>query len=91
MNETVTGQTKKLIAIYAVLIVLTAILAGISRLGSRYAVLGLLTITPTKAGLIGYYFMHLKNENPIIKGGIIFILVNLVVFFALTFSDIAFR
>jgi cytochrome c oxidase subunit 4 len=69
------------VAVWAVLLILTGLLA----------VLGLLTITPLKAALVFYYFMHLKYEGPLLKAVVFVTLGTLLIFFALLFSDVAFR
>ena len=78
-------------AVWAVLVVLTALLVTVSSFGHKWAVLGLLTITPTKAALVFYYFMHLKYEGALLRGVLLVTLGTLLIFFALTYSDIAFR
>ena len=52
---------------------------------------GLLILTPLKAGLVFYYFMHLKYEGPLFKIVLLVTLGTLLIFFALLFSDVAFR
>ena len=79
------------VAVWAVLVALTALLVLVSRLGQGPAVLALLTIAPLKAGLVFYYFMHLKYEGLLLKGVLLVALVTLLIFFALTFADLAFR
>jgi cytochrome c oxidase subunit 4 len=56
----------------------------------RAAVWGLLTITPIKAGLVLYFFMHLKYEDPLLKGVVFVALSTLLIFLTLLFSDVAF-
>jgi len=79
------------IVVWAVLLVLTGLLVAMSLVSQRYAVLGLLTITPLKAALVFYYFMHLKYEGPLLKAVVFVTLGTLLIFFALLFSDVAFR
>lgn len=79
------------IVVWAALLILTGLLVTMSHLGQRYAVLGLLTVTPLKAGLVFYYFMHLKYEGPLLKAVVFVALATLLIFFALLFSDVAFR
>jgi cytochrome c oxidase subunit 4 len=61
-----------------------------SHFGLRAAVWGLLTITPIKAGLVLYFFMHLKYEDPLLKGVLFTALFTLLIFLVLLFSDVAF-
>jgi len=79
------------IKVWAVLLVLTACLVGLSQVSHSYAVLGLLTLTPLKAGLVFYFFMHLRYEGPLFKVVLLVTLGTLLIFFALLFSDVAFR
>jgi cytochrome c oxidase subunit 4 len=79
------------VAVWAVLLVLTAALVVLSRFGQRAAVAGLLTLTPVKAALVFYYFMHLKYESALLKGILIVTLGTLLIFFGLTYADVAFR
>lgn len=80
-----------LVKVWAVLLLLTGLLVGLSRFGQTAAVWGLLTLTPLKAGLVFYFFMHLKYEGPLLKGVVLITLATLLIFFALLYSDIAFR
>jgi cytochrome c oxidase subunit IV len=79
------------ILVWVALLLLTAALVGLSHLGQSYAVLGLLTITPLKAALVFYFFMHLKYESTLFKGVLFVTLATLLIFFALLFADVAFR
>jgi cytochrome c oxidase subunit 4 len=78
------------IAIWAALVALTGLLVVLSHFGQRAAVWGLLTVSPFKAGLVFYYFMHLKYEGPLIKSILLIALGTLLIFLALLFADIAF-
>ena len=79
------------VAVWAVLVALTALLVLVSRAGQTAAVWGLLLITPTKAALVFYFFMHLKYEGPLLKGIVAVALGTLLIFFALLFADVAYR
>lgn len=79
------------VAIWAALVALTTLLVVISRTGQAAAVWGLLLITPLKAGLVFYFFMHLKYEGLLLKGIVGVALGTLLIFFALLFADVAFR
>lgn len=79
------------IKVWVALLVLTGLLVGASHLGQTAAVWGLLTLTPLKAGLVFYFFMHLKYENALLKGVVLVTLGTLLIFFALLFADVAFR
>lgn len=79
------------VKVWVALLLLTSALVGLSYLGQSYAVLGLLTITPLKAALVFYFFMHLKYEGVLLKVILLVTLATLLIFFALMFSDVAFR
>jgi cytochrome c oxidase subunit 4 len=79
------------IKVWVALLILTAGLVGMSHIGQRAAVWGLLTLTPIKAALVFYYFMHLKYEGSLLKGVILVTIGTLLIFFALLYSDVAFR
>jgi cytochrome c oxidase subunit IV len=79
------------LAVWGVLVALTALLVLISRTGQAAAVWGLLLITPLKAGLVFYFFMHLKYEGLLLKGVVAVALATLLIFLALLFADVAFR
>ncbi len=79
------------VRVWAVLVLLTGGLVGISRLGQTLAVTGMLLITPLKAGLVFYFFMHLKYEGALLKLMVFIALSTLLIFIALMFLDIPFR
>jgi cytochrome c oxidase subunit 4 len=77
--------------VWAVLLVLTGLLVTLSHFGQTAAVWGLLLLTPLKAGLVFYFFMHLRYEGALLKGVVLVTLGTLLIFFALLFADVAFR
>lgn len=79
------------IKVWVALLALTGCLVGLSHLGQTAAVWGLLTLTPVKAGLVFYFFMHLKYEGPLLKITVLVTIGTLLIFFALLYSDVAFR
>ena len=57
------------IKVWLVLLALTAALVLVSELQHEaLSVWAMLTLTPLKAGLVFYYFMHLKYESTLLKG-----------------------
>lgn len=82
---------KTITTVWVVLLALTAALVAVSRISPFWAVAAMLTLTPLKAGLVLYYFMHLKYEGALLKGMVAVALTMLVIFISLTFLDIAFR
>jgi cytochrome c oxidase subunit 4 len=79
------------VAVWAALVALTALLVLVSHLGQDYAVWGLLLITPLKAALVFYFFMHLRYEGLLLRTVVSVALGTLIIFFALLFSDVAFH
>lgn len=80
------------IAVWAVLLALTASLVIISSLGLGTAgTAAVLFITPVKASLVLYYFMHLKYENTALKLMVFVAVSTLVTFLGLLMLDYSFR
>jgi cytochrome c oxidase subunit 4 len=79
------------VKVWLALVVLTGLLVLMSHFGQSYAVWGLLILTPIKASLVFYFFMHLRYEGPLLKTIVLVSLGTLLIFFALLFSDVAFR
>lgn len=83
-------STRTVVTVWIALVLLTGCLVLLSHFGLRAAVWGLLTITPLKAALVFYFFMHLKYEDPLLKGVILVAVITLLIFLVLLFSDVAF-
>jgi cytochrome c oxidase subunit 4 len=80
------------IKVWIALVILTLVLVGLSSTHSpNLAVLGLLIITPTKASLVFFYFMHLKYESTALKYMVATAIAVLLIFLGLTFADYLFR
>lgn len=80
------------IGVWSVLLLLTLLLTFVSKLfHEALSVVAMLTITPLKAGLVFYYFMHLKYEGPLLKGMVFVALATLVTFIGMLFFDIGLR
>ncbi len=83
---------RTLVRVWLLLLFLTATLVFVSTVfHDILSVPALLTITPLKAGLVFFYFMHLKYEKPFFKGLVFLVLAVLIVFIGLTFSDLSYR
>ncbi len=81
-----------MIKVWLALVVLTGALVGLSLTRKpNLALLGLLAITPTKASLVFYYFMHLRSESTALKYMVAGALSVLVIFIGLTFADYLYR
>jgi len=80
------------VRVWVVLVLLTTLLVVVSRLfHERLSVAAMLTVTPIKAALVFYFFMHLKYERPLLKGMVFVALAALVIFIGLLFLDVSFR
>lgn len=80
------------VKVWLALVVLTMGLVGLaSTHRPNLALLGLLTITPIKASLVFYYFMHLKYERAALKYMVAATMAVLIIFVGLTFSDYWYR
>jgi cytochrome c oxidase subunit 4 len=80
------------VKVWLVLLFLTAMLVVAGTIfHPTLSVPALLTLTPLKAGLVFYYFMHLKYEKPFLKSAVFVALALLTVFIGLIFLDISNR
>lgn len=83
---------RTLVLIWLLLLLLTAILVLTSKLFHQALSLpAMLIVTPIKAGLVFFYFMHLKYEKPFLKGLVFLTLGLLVMVIGLLFSDLFYR
>jgi cytochrome c oxidase subunit 4 len=80
------------VRVWLVLLFLTGLLviAG-TKFHESLSVPALLTLTPLKAGLVFFYFMHLKYEKPFLKSIVLIVLAALTLFIGLIFLDLSFR
>lgn len=79
------------IKVWIALVLLTGALVGLSVARPNLALVGLLVITPTKASLVFFYFMHLKYESTALKYMVATAIAVLIIFVLLTFSDYLYR
>lgn len=80
-----------LVKVWGALLALTAALVGASRASPAAAVWAMLLLTPLKAFLVLYFFMHLKYEGVLLKAMVFVALSTLVIFIGMLFLDISFR
>jgi cytochrome c oxidase subunit 4 len=80
------------LAVWAALIMLTAVTVTVARmhLGAP-SIVTALAIASVKAGLVLWYFMHLKYEHKLFKIMLLVPVVTLAVIIGLTFFDIWYR
>jgi len=77
------------VRVWLLLLVLTAILVFTSKVFHElFSVWAMLIITPMKAGLVFFFFMHLKYEKPSLKALVFMTLGLLVLVIGLLFFDI---
>ena len=79
------------IQVWILLLLLTTALVLASRVGQALAVWAMLVLTPIKAGLVFFFFMHLKYERPFLKGLVFLTLGILVMVIGLLFLDVLYR
>jgi cytochrome c oxidase subunit 4 len=83
---------RTLVGVWLLLILLTAILVTVSRLfHEALSVAAMLTLTPIKAGLVFFFFMHLKYEKTFLKALVFLTLGLLTMVIGLLFFDILYR
>lgn len=79
-------------AVWAVLIVLTVVTVMVARMHlGKAGIVAALLIASLKAGLVLWYFMHLKYEHKLFKVLLLVPVVTLSVILGLTFVDIWYR
>ena len=80
------------IKVWIALVLLTGALVGLSVVHRpNLALVGLLVITPTKASLVFFYFMHLRYESAALKYMVATAIAVVIIFVLLTFSDYLYR
>lgn len=80
------------IIVWLALLALTAVLVVVSEFfHEALAVWAMLVLTPVKAGLVFFFFMHLKYEKTALKALVFMTLGLLVMVIALFFLDISYR
>ena len=87
-----TTPYRTFVSVWLVLLGLTALLVFTARhFHQALSVPAMLTITPLKAGLVFFYFMHLKYEKPFLKTMVLVTLASLILFIGFIFADISLR
>ncbi len=78
--------------VWLLLLVLTTILVFTAKVyHESMSVYAMLVITPLKAGLVFFYFMHLKYEKPFLRFLVLITLASLVLFIGFLFLDLSYR
>jgi len=82
----------KLTAIWLLLLVLTGLTVGITRLElGGYKVVTALAIASIKAGLVIAVFMHMKYEGRLLRWLLFLALLTLAIYIGFTFFDVLYR
>lgn len=80
------------IGVWLLLLALTAALVAVSHMfQGTSSVWAMLVITPVKAGLVFFFFMHLKYEKTYLKALVFLTLGLLTMVIGILFFDIAYR
>jgi cytochrome c oxidase subunit IV len=80
------------IRVWLLLLALTAVLVLTSKLfHEALSVWAMLMLTPVKAGLVFFFFMHLKYEKPFLRALVFLTLGLLTMVIGLLFFDILYR
>ena len=84
--------SRTFVRVWILLLFLTAVLVITSRLWHEaLSVWAMLIITPVKAGLVLFFFMHLKYERPYLRALVFLTLGLLTMVIGLLFFDILYR
>jgi cytochrome c oxidase subunit IV len=83
---------KTFVRVWLLLLALTAALVLTSKMFHEgLSVWAMLVLTPVKAGLVFFFFMHLKYEKPFLRALVFMTLGLLTLVIGLLFFDILFR
>jgi cytochrome c oxidase subunit 4 len=89
-HEPVTYRT--FILTWVALIILTGVTVGVTRFDfGAVNVWVALSVASLKSALVLFIFMHLRQESLLFKIGLLAMLVILVIFIGLTFTDVIYR
>jgi cytochrome c oxidase subunit 4 len=79
------------VQVWVLLLLLTTALVLASKVSQSLAVWAMLVLTPIKAGLVFFFFMHLKYEKPFLKALVFLTLGLLTMVIGLLFLDVLHR
>jgi cytochrome c oxidase subunit 4 len=84
--------TKTFVSVWIALLMLTAITVIVAKLHlGAFSTLTAIVIASIKAGLVLWFFMHLKYEKRLLKLLLLVPIVTLAVIIGLTFVDVLYR
>lgn len=85
-------STKTFVSVWVALLILTAITVAVAKLRlGAFSTLTAIAIASIKAGLVLWFFMHLKYEKRLLKLLLLVPIVTLAVIIGLTFVDVLYR
>jgi len=85
-------STRTFVAVWIALLTLTAITVTVSKLDlGAFSTFTAIVIASVKAGLVLWFFMHLKYEKRLLKLLLLVPIVTLAVIIGLTFIDVWYR
>jgi len=81
-----------LVGVWGALVALTGALVAVNRYApGNPGIIAAMVITPTKAALVLWYFMHLREEGRAVRVMLLAAVVTLVTFIGLMMLDYSFR
>ncbi len=85
-------STKTFVLVWIALLILTAVTVTVAKLDlGAMSTLTAVVIASVKAGLVLWFFMHLKYEKRLLKLLLLVPIVTLAVIIGLTFVDVLYR
>ena len=85
-------STRTFVSVWLALLALTAVTVTVAELHlGRFSTLTALAIASLKAGLVLWFFMHLKYESRLFKALFLVPIVTLAITIGMTFFDIWYR
>ena len=81
-----------LVAVWAALVALTGVLVAANHFApGNPGIVAVILVTPTKAALVGWYFMHLREEGRAVRIMLLSAMAVVVVFIGLLMLDYGLR
>jgi len=85
-------STKTFVSVWVALLTLTATTVTVAKLNlGAFSMIAAIAIASFKAGLVLWYFMHLKYEKRLLKLLLLVPIMTLAVIIGLTFVDVLYR
>ncbi len=85
-------STKTFVSVWAALLMLTATTVTVAKLNlGAFSTVTAIVIASIKAGLVLWFFMHLKYEKRLLKLLLLVPIITLAVIIGMTFIDVGYR